>query len=359
MQKNYDAIVVGVGGIGSAICSTLARSGLSVLGVEQFSPLHDKGSSHGETRAIRKAYFEHPGYVPLLNRSYELWEQLEKRNQIQLLYKTGCLIMGPNGCHVVEESRKSADSAHLPYELLNTKEIKQRFGVSLEEEAIGFYESEGGYLRVEKCLEVFQNEAKTFGATLLFDIKVTDIGENSITTNEGTFQASKIILCAGAWTDQFLSVPLKVKRAVQFWFEPAIDNKLPVFFQETPKGDWIYGFPEVEGRMKVAFHNILEDCSPETIRREVGKSEIQKIEKVIRALNPGIGKYLASKTCMYNMTPDEHFLLGEYQGKVIASGFSGHGFKFAPVIGEIVSKIIHKNLDLNIDFLAPNRAFNV
>lgn len=214
-----------------------------------------------------------------------------------------------------------------------------------------FLEPDGGYLLVERCIEAFQSRARRNGDELRFDSKISSwrkVGNRfEVVTEEATFSCSKLVLALGPWTSKIaseLGLPLSPKRTVQCWFRPRSAVKHPVFFQDARDGRWIYGFPEVGGRVKIAFHNVYENCDPDTVRRSISSDEVAQIRKYGEDLIPNLGDFDSAKTCMYTMTPDENFVLGSLgdQSVFIAAGFSGHGFKFATVVGEIAEDLLFR-----------------
>jgi sarcosine oxidase len=369
MRSQHDVIVLGLGGIGSAVANDLAMKGHRVLGIEQFAPVHDLGSSHGETRAIRKAYFEDPKYVPLVLRSYELWQKLEAIAGHRLLEKSGCVIMGPPQSKVIEGCLKSAKAANLPYKMLSATELSSLYGFKLPSDYKGFFEPDGGYLHVEKCVDFMIKNAVRNGADLVFKQKMLSWRNKDkkieVIHGDQVYTAQKLIVCAGPWTGKFLeptgfTLPLSVKRAAMFWFNKGMVNaNIPVFFQHFNQGPWIYGFPNIGKVIKVAFHNVFTDCDPDTVDREIHEDEVKSISGYAKELLPKLGAYSRAKTCMYTMTPDENFILGTLQGEnsnvFLACGFSGHGFKFAPVVGEIASNFVEGKKQHDIEFLSPYR----
>lgn len=342
----YDVIVLGLGGIGSAIAARLSGEGFKVLGLEQFGPVHDKGSSHGETRAIRKAYFEDPRYVPLMLRAYELWDQLS------LIERAGCLIMGPESSVVLRGCLKSARQFSLDHSILETSQLRDRFRVP--EGTRGFFEPDGGYLPVEKCVETFLKQAELNGAVLRFNAPVQPWTETHDGVRVGEFHARKVVVALGSWTKKFVpELPLQPKRAIQYWFDASGGENLPVYFFDS--GRWIYGFPKLGSTIKLAFHNALEDCDPDDMNRAVSADEVAAISEPAHVLLPQLGQFSRAKTCIYNMTPDENFILGQRGNLIFATGFSGHGFKFAPVIGEIVADFMKRQNRFDLGLFSPDR----
>jgi sarcosine oxidase len=330
-----DVTVIGLGVMGSAAAYHLARRGLRVLGLEQFSPAHDRGSSHGRTRVIRQAYFEHPDYVPLVLRAYELWRELESETKRTLLVKTGGLMIGPPDGPIFRGSLESARRHSLPHRLLSRDELSRtypfmKFGA--RDEAL--WEEEAGVVFAEDGVLAFQERARALGAELRFGVKAA-------LPPSGT-----TVITAGSWLSELApDVPLRIERQVMLWFD------LPPGHPGTPLFIWDYGtvpfysIPDVRGDgVKVAFHHHGEITTPDRIRREVGEDEIGAMRARLREAIPALAeRFRGTVTCLYSNTPDEHFAIGFAAGRkdtLIASPCSGHGFKFAPVIGEIVADLV-------------------
>lgn len=363
MITQYDVIILGLGAMGSATADRLAASGHKVLGFEQFDPIHDKGSSHGETRAIRKAYFEDDRYVPLMLRAYDLWEELEAFAGHQLLFKPGCVMMGAPTSPVLQGCERAARRFSLPHEMLDVAALERR-GFRVPKETVGFFEPDGGYLLVEKCIEHFQTRAESHGADLYFEAKVSSwksVSDGVEVVTEGkTFRAKKLVISLGSWLAKNSDLKsLSPKRTIQYWFRAKGGSELPVFFQDTGKGPWIYGFPKIGETMKLAFHNVFSDCDPDRMKRNVSEAEVAEMVTPAEALLPGLRGFARAKTCIYTMTPDEHFVLGPMKSPnenvFVAGGFSGHGFKFAPVIGEIIDDFVSGRAPLEMGLFNPYR----
>ncbi len=346
-----DVIILGLGGMGSAAASHLAARGKRVLGLDQFSPPHDKGSSHGKNRVIRQAYYEDPAYVPLLLRAYELWRELERESQLELLTITGGLMIGAPDSEVVAGSLRSAQLHGLPHELLNAGEIRRRFPqFNPTGETVALFEKNAGFVRPELAVRAHLDVAARGGATLRFEEKVTDWTVNdhvTVTTTRGTYEAGQLVITAGAWASDFVKLPLAVERQVQFWFEPMSDiGQLPIWIWETEDGLHPYGLPAMDGGVKVALHNHdrSRTCTPDTIDRTVHEHEVEAIRACLRDRIPALpGRLIEAKTCMYTSTADGHFILDWHPSRanvLIVSPCSGHGFKFTPVIGELVADLV-------------------
>ncbi|NJO77091.1 MAG: N-methyl-L-tryptophan oxidase [Cyanobacteria bacterium RM1_2_2] len=378
-KTNFDVIVIGLGGMGSATAYWLAQRGQQVLGLEQFTPPHNQGSSHGKSRIIRQAYFEHPSYVPLVLRAYELWQQLEEETEQSILSLTGGLMLGQADSVIVQGSLHSAQQHGLAYELLDTANIRKRFPLlSPDPETVALYEPNAGLIRPEIAISAYLQRAAQLGATLhyqepVLDWQATDQGVRVITAS-AQYEAAKLVIAPGAWATQMLKLdlPLVVERQVLFWFEPISDleqfnaEHLPIYVWETQDGTQFYGFPadnNPSAGVKVAFFRggqIQQSCTPETIDRTVHKSEIERMRRCLQQYIPTLnGQLVDATTCMYTTTPDEHFVIGlhpHFPHVVIASPCSGHGFKFASVIGEILADLaIKAGTHYSLELFQPSR----
>lgn len=350
----YDVAIVGLGGMGSAISAHCASVGASVVGIEQFSPAHDLGSSHGKTRMIRKAYFEDPAYVPLVLRAYELWSKLERAVGQQLLWITGLLSVGEENSEIIRGTRLAATEHDLPIELLSQREVNARYPtLKLWKNEIGLFEVDGGVLDPERAIRAQFQVARSHGADLRFEIEMeewhaTDRGFDLCLSNGERVSARKLVLAMGGWFQKMLGslgVPIRVQRNVQAWFRPetrAYDAPgFPGFLlnrEGLPAP--LYGFPDFGDGVKAAFHGLGDLTEAQRIDRNIDQG--RDIEPVVQALAewmPGAaGRFREAKACMYTLTPDQHFVVDkhpDYPNLVLCGGFSGHGFKFAPVIGEI------------------------
>ncbi|MGI5247138.1 N-methyl-L-tryptophan oxidase [Dactylosporangium sp. CA-139066] len=357
---NYDVIVAGLGGMGSSAAYHLAARGKRVLGLERFGPAHDRGASHGGSRITRQSYFEDPAYVPLLLRAYELWERLERDSGRDLMTLTGGLMMGAPDSVTVDGSRRSAEQWGLPHEMLDAAEIRRRFPVFRPAPGdVALFEAKAGLLRPEAAVEANLALAAGHGAELRFHEPVeawSEDGEGvTVRTAAGTYRAGALVLCPGAWAPELLAdlgVPIVVTRQVQFWFapeggiEPFRPEVQPIFIWEGPADTQVYGFPALDGPdggIKVAFFRGGEATTPETIDRSIRPAEIEEVAAHLATRVPAAaGRYLRGKTCMYANAPDKHFVVGRHPAHervTVACGFSGHGFKFVPVVGEILADL--------------------
>jgi sarcosine oxidase len=372
----YDAIVLGLGGMGSAAAAHIAARGKRVLGVEQFTPAHDRGSSHGNSRMIRQAYFEDPAYVPLLLRAYELWADLEKDNAEQLYLRTGGLMVGNMDSELVQGSLRSAREHGLKHEVLNANEMVRRFPATAPRESeVALFEEPAGVLFPEACVRAHLQRATRFGADLRFETEVaswqTTAAGVTVTTGSGErFDAERLVICAGAWLQQVaaeLNLPLRVERNVMHWFQPRshLDlfspNRLPVYILDRKQRFMLYGFPDLEyAGIKAALHHSEIYTTPQELDRTVAPHEVEAVRQALADWLPaGAGNHLGSSVCMYTLTPDLHFIIGVHPHEpnvIIAGGFSGHGFKFCSVVGEILAELAIEGATFNsIELFSPTR----
>jgi sarcosine oxidase len=355
-------IVVGLGAMGSATALHLARRGHRVLGFDQFIPPHSHGSSHGQTRIIRKSYWEDRRYVPLLLRAYELWRGLEADTGQSLLHITGGLMIGRADGDLVAGSRASAEQFDLQHEVLSAAQMRRLYpAFRMDDDWLALWEREAGYLDPEACVEQQLQQAALAGAKLHFDELVVEWkalpgGGVSVSTTRETYDADHLVITAGPWAPQILrelNLPLRVTRQVVYWFEPtgSIElfrrERMPIYIREMEKGQrLLYGFPltgpDTEG-VKLGLHGSDDFCTPDTVDRAIGASEERIIrERLADALPLLGGRLLHAETCLYTMTPDENFVVDthpEFPQVTLAAGFSGHGFKFASVLGEVLADL--------------------
>lgn len=356
---SYDVIVLGLGGMGSAAAYHLARRGRRVLGLDRFHPAHDQGSSHGRSRIIREAYWEHPSYVPLVWRAYELWADLERAYGRQLLQTTGGIVIGPPESDLVRGSLESARTHRLTHEVLDPPAIRRRFPVFAPgDEMIGVFEPRAGVLFVEECVLAHLQQAASAGAELHHEEPVVEWTASThgveVRTPRTRYQAGRLVITAGPWAPTVLAdltLPLVIERQVVAWFRPvdtpeAFDaSRCPVHIWRAG-GRFFYGIPQLgDGLVKIAEHALGHPTTAETIRREIAPGEIEGLRRdfVSRYMPAANGEVMATGTCMYTMSPDTHFIIDvhpRHPNVVLAGGFSGHGYKFAPVIGEILADLV-------------------
>jgi sarcosine oxidase len=370
----HEVIVLGVGGVGSAALYHLARRGVRAVGIERFAPPHDRGSSHGQTRIIRQAYFEHPDYVPLLKRSYELWRDLEAGAGRKLYHPTGLLEVGPPDGVVLPGVLESARLHNLDVEKLTASEVRRRFpGFVVPDGCEVVFERDAGYLRVEDCVRTHVDEALRLGAELRTGEAVQawrfDGGQFVVETDRERYTAPRLVLAPGAWAGQLLAelqIPLRVVRKHLHWLrndDPRLreDSGCPAFFYETPEG-YYYGFPQIDDRgVKAAEHSGGDEVAdPLQVDRSLDPAELARVQAFLADRLPGVSAQpTGHAVCMYTMTTDEHFLVDRHprwpQAAFVA-GLSGHGFKFTPVLGEILAQLVLDGGSPHpIGFLSPRR----
>ena len=354
----YDVIVVGLGSMGSAILSDCARRGANVLGLEQFARGHDLGSSSGKSRMIRKAYFEDPAYVPLLLRAYDLWRELESATGHELLRITGLLMVGDEDAEVITGAQRAAREHELPLESLTASQIRKRYPMlRVRENEIGVYENDGGVLDPEKSVAAQLQAARAADAETRFgtamDSWEADDSGFVVRLADGTILKSRaLVLSLGPWFKaalEKLGVAIRVQRNVQAWFAPTTKDYVagrfpPFLLDRAGMTAPLYGFPDFGDGVKAAFHSHGEFSEPNQFVRQVDQErDIQPIARAMDEWMPGAAStFRAAKPCPYSLTPDGHFVVDrhpQHPRLILCGGFSGHGFKFAPVIGEICADL--------------------
>lgn len=364
--------------MGSAACYQLASRGQRVLGIERYTAGHNQGSSHGDSRIIRQAYYESPAYVPLVQRAYELWEKLERETGLDLLRITGGLMIGhPNGT-VVRGTLASAKEHNLPYEALDGGELRRRYpAFEPRDSDVAVFEERAGYLRPEAAVRAHLAQAGEYGAELHFEEEARGWRANAsgagvqLTTGRGTYEADRLVIAPGAWAPELLQdlgVPFVIRRHVMCWFAPTraelfSADRFPIYMWDVDGRDCFYGFPATGGPaegVKVALHSGGDPCTPRSIDRTIRESDAQDLRQYLAPCIPALnGPLLRGATCMYTMTPDEHFVLGlhpRHPQVAVAAGFSGHGFKFASAVGEILADLATKShTNHPIDLFSPAR----
>lgn len=372
-DKPYDVIVLGLGAMGSATAFELARRGRRVLGLEQFTLGHDRGSSHGQTRIIRKAYFEHPDYVPLLQRAYQRWYALEQRQGVHLFTECGCLNIGKPDGELVAGVRTAAELHRLPIENVTAAELRQRFPFRFADDYVGVLERDAGFLYVEDCVRAHLEAAKTLGAELRGNETVVswEATDNGVTvrTPQRTFAAARLVITAGAWASralQELGLPLDVVRKVLLWLgtdDDAIFRRdvFPVYMADIPEG-FYYGFPVLDSLgHKLARHDGGQPVpDPTNVNRAIASADAVDCRQFAARHVPAVnGPLRHAKVCLYTLTPDRHFIIDihpRYPTVALAAGFSGHGFKFASAVGEIMADLAERGrTDLPIQMFRIER----
>ena len=374
-MQHFDAIVLGVGGVGSSVLDHFARRGLRVVGLDRFPTAHSRGSSHGQTRLIRQAYFEHPDYVPLLKRAYSLWEDLEARTGQTLYRQSGVLQVGPRGGRVIDGVLASAQQHHLAIDVLTPQEVTQRFpGFVCPESVTAVLEQKAGFLFVEDCIRAAAAQAVQAGAVLRTDETVkgwsATPGRVEVETDRDTYSASHLVITAGSWAADFLGdlgIRFEVVRKSLYWFETNspvyhVDNGAPGFIMETPGGNF-YGFPQIDSLgLKMAEHTggypVLD---PLSFDRTEHAAETDRVTSFLASYLPQVSTRQAKfDVCLYTLSPDRDFVVDrhpEYPHVAFAAGLSGHGFKFASVLGEVLADLsLGLPTSAPVEFLASRRA---
>ena len=352
--ETYDIIIVGLGAHGSAALWHLSKTGLKIAGMDRFTPPHQHGSSHGESRIIRQAYHENPLYVPLVKAAYPLWTELGERAGQPIFQKTGGLFLGKADTTVVTGAKHSADTHKIPYDYLDAATIQKRFPVFQPgPDIVGDLEHEAGILFPETAIKTFLEQAAAGGATINTGEQVLKITPTptgiELTTSKGQYRTEKLIVSAGAWLNSLLpelKLPLSIRRQVLFWFKDATATdharKMPIFLWEYEKGKMFYGFPDLGDGIKLGWHHGGRPINPDELTQLVDKEEIEAMQKKAAenlTINPVFQKSCA---CMYTNTPDEDFIIDlhpQHPDIVIASPCSGHGFKFSAIIGRLLADL--------------------
>lgn len=351
--ERYDVVVVGVGGMGSAALYHLARRGKRVLGIERFDLLHEHGSSHGLTRIIRLAYFEHPDYVPLLRRAYELWRELESQAGEQLLRVTGIV----EGGHIVGGVLRACAEHDLPHDVLTGAEVGRRFpAYRLPPEMEVVFQPDGGFVIPERCILAHVNGALAHGAVLRARERVLEweetVGGVRLRTDRGEIEADRVVFTAGTWSQDVARLPpglVSASRQALAWLQPSRPeifepDRMPVF-NLVVDDEHFYGFPAhgIPGFKLGRFDRFGSVPDPDTIDREPTLADEAPLRAFAERYFPeGAGPTIALKTCLFEPTPDEHFLIDvhpDVPSAVVGAGFSGHGFKFCSVVGEILADV--------------------
>ena len=353
----YDVIVLGVGGMGSATVYELAKRGKRVLGLERFDVPHELGSSHGLTRIIRLAYYEDGAYVPLLRRAYELWRELEEATGEKVLHITGSIDAGPEDDWVFRGSYESCVEHALPHEVLDAKSLHKRFpGYKLPDGHVALLQEEGGFLTPERCVVSFVTAAQALGAEVRAREGVLEWRETahgvSVRTERGNYEAAELVVTAGAWASSLvpgLGGSAQPERQVLGWFQPHkpelfTPDRFPVFNLAVDEGRY-YGFPVygIPGFKIGLYHHLNEHVDPESIDRNIHpQDEAVLRDCVARYFPEANGSTMTLKTCLFTNSPDEHFIIGrhpDFDHVSFAAGFSGHGFKFCSVVGEVLADL--------------------
>jgi sarcosine oxidase len=366
-------IVLGLGGMGSATLYHLARRGLRVLGLERFDLVHEYGSSHGLTRIIRLAYWEHPTYVALLRRSYELWRELEQLAGERLLHITGSVDAGPENGAVFQGALRSSRLHDLPHEVLDGDELHARFpGYRLPKALRCLYQPEGGFLLPERCDVAHVEQALALRAEVHCREPVLEWGAGGgrvwVRTARAQYEAGRLAICAGPWAAKLIPELANLalaERQVLAWLQPSQPDHFrldtcPVFNLEVEEGRY-YGFPSflIPGLKCGKYHHRGQQVDPDAARREPDAEDERLLRDFARRYFPeGAGPTLMLKSCLFTNSPDRHFILDRHPHHpevAIAAGFSGHGYKFCSVVGEIMADLAQDRRGHDIDFFSLGR----
>jgi sarcosine oxidase len=353
----HDVAVIGLGVMGAAAAREIAGRRARVVAFDGFAPPHTLGSSHGRTRIIREAYFEHPLYVPLVRRAYALWSALERSARTRLLVPTGGLMIGrPEGA-LVAGALASARAHDVEHQLLEGDEVRRRFaGLEPPSDEAALFEVRAGLLLPERCHAALLEHARAAGADLRFDTRVTGwraAGEGFVVdTARGSFHASRLVLAAGAWLPALvpeLELPLSVTRQLLHWYDAGHEperyraERLPIAVWEHEPGRIVAFYSDTGDGLKAGIHHEGEVTDPDAVRRAVIDAEERTTRALLERLMPhGRWRRRDDAVCLYTTTPDHHFVIDQHPAHArvaVASACSGHGFKFAPALAEILADL--------------------
>ena len=375
-MSHYEVIVIGVGCMGASACASIAQRGVKVLGIEQYTIPHDMGSSGYQSRIFRIAYYEHADYVPLLKEAHAGWHELNQVADQTVFHETGGLYMGPQGGDFVEHSQSSAKAHDLEFERMDAKAIRNRFPVfNIPDSFAGIFEQPAGIVFPERAIEAQARIARKHGAELLEDTRVNSWKEEdgciTVESSGGTFTCDRLVICSGAWTQKLCpDLPLSVSRQVIGWMQTSDPElitwpNLVTWAIELPDQSLLYGFPlmdQLDGPagFKMARHLPGETSDPDTMDRTPREDEESSFLEYAKQHLPSIiGEITDLKICLYTNTPDKHFIIDhhpEHDNVFIAAGFSGHGFKFQPIVGRILADLaIDGCTGHPIEFLSMDR----
>jgi monomeric sarcosine oxidase len=367
-QWSADVLVIGLGAAGSAALSFLARAGVKVVGIDRYAPPHAMGSSHGDTRMLRTAYSEGAAYVPMVKRSIDLWRDLEARTGQSLFHQTGVVYCGPGTSRFLAGARASAQQESV--QLVDIEMLDPALAVPAGWQSV--LDVAGGYLDAEASVAAFLQDAISHGAAIVDDCACRSIdvreGRVAVATTIGIFNAGRVIVAAGAWASElmpWLRTVTHIERRVQHWFKDdrgryGTDQGFRPFLVTTEDDAGFYGFPaNRNGEVKVAEHFLVDRiASPDKLHRSATAADLALIRPLVSRFLPELGEHVRSSVCMYPMSRDEHFILArDFRPQfVIGAGLSGHGFKFAPVIGEALANFaLDRPQEIDVDFFSLSR----
>jgi sarcosine oxidase len=356
-DSRFDVAIAGLGAMGSAAAFHLASRGANVLGIDRFAPPHALGSTHGDTRIIREAYYEHPLYVPLVQRAYELWFELERKTGRTLYTRTGGLNAGPENSVLVQGALRTVRAHGIAHEVLDARQVEQRFPAYQPNPGwIAVFEQRAGCLAPEACIQAHLMLAATGGATLVRDEPVTEWAADgsgvTLRTASSRYRVDRLILAGGAWLPHMtngVELPLVVERQISHWFTPTAPDdrcaasRCPVAIWETSPGHLFFDLPDVGNGVKCGVHHDGGVTTPETVSRTVTDAENAAARAALSRVMPSAaGPLRDARVCLYTNTPDSHFIIDRHPHSprvLIVSACSGHGFKFSSVIGEILADL--------------------
>ncbi len=346
----YDLIIIGSGSVGAAAGYYASRAGLKVLMTDAHLPPHTEGSHHGDTRLMRHAYGEGEKYVPLVLRAQALWDAFAAESGEAVFERTGVVNLGPANSPFLANVAASAQQWQLATEHLDAQAIMARWPeIRVPENYIGIFEANSGVLRSELAIKTWINLAREAGCAQLFNCPVTALHHHdsgiTIDTADGHYHARKVLISAGTWVTKLLpSLPLQPVRKIFAWHQAdgrySTKNHFPAFTGELANGDQFYGFPAEDNELKIGKHNGGQIIHAPEERQAFGAvaSDGSESFSFLRQILPGIGGCLYGAACTYDNSPDEDFIIDTLPGHpetLLITGLSGHGFKFAPALGEI------------------------
>lgn len=371
LPARSEYVVIGLGAAGAAAVGFLARAGAHVLGLDQYAPPHELGSSHGETRMLRTAYSEGPAYVPMVRRAITQWRELEGRTGTSLFRQTGVAYYGPTSRPFLDSAKEAARTWNVALDDRRAQEMRP--GIAVPDDWQYLFDRDGGYLDCEAAISALLIDAKQHGARIVADCAVRSLGQAGdgvvIETDRGRLSARKVVVCAGAWAPELLpelSAVTHIERRVLHWFEDAARSYSPEagftpFLVEDEDGAAFYGFPSnAHGEIKIAEHFVAVPIdSTSALDRNVTEEDIAFIRRFSDRFLPGLGRHRRASVCMYPMSRDEHFIvdcLPDAPNVSVGAGLSGHGFKFAPVIGEALANFaLERKQEIDVSFFSLKR----
>lgn len=365
MSQIYDLLIIGTGSVGASAGYYAAKKGLKVLEIDAYEPPHSEGSHHGQTRIIRHAYGEGAVYVPLVLRAQELWDELENNTGADIFHQTGVLNIAPKNSSFLANIRQSSEAYNLPIKVYNAKDAHQKWpGISFPYHFQAVLEQKSGYLKSEVAIQTYIDEAKKIGVRTQFNTVVTKIeevqnGQVIVTTNQGIYQGKNAVVSVGTWVKNLVpNLPIKPVRKVVSWFESSNifeeKNGFPAFTLQLDNGTHYYGFPSNNGLIKIGRHQGGQKISSAAERLSFGTlaEDTTEIDPLFKNVLKSIGQLDHGVSCSYDLSPDENFIIDYLPDKKhiqIVTGLSGHGFKFASVLGEIiVNKVIGDEVKFNL-----------